>query len=418
MASSGRPHVIIRSRVPHQSRSKPTYPGLTINSVISTDQNGNVVYETMLYAMGTGPQFGWDLGTLSVDTGVTNQPGSVAFGPDGSLYLTDPSQNVVYQFAPDSSSQNQLAIAGLGTPGGIAVDGAGTLYITDKTNNVVVAFNVASGTQSTLVTDQLSNPTGIGVDPTGTVYVADTGNNRIIAIDNQGNETTFASDLSAPLSLTIDGSGDVFYADASNGGEVTELASGDADASSFVGTNLGTLYDMAVDAAGRVYISTPTGDTLISPDGTVVTYGGGANYGMALDPAGDIVTTQPSAGSVAETERAFSNFYLSTMVDTTTMGGDTISNTGNTNLKLSNIAISGGTVFTDDPNDQCVAGLALAPGSTCNTLVDFFADSGAELYRDIHSDLEHTECGGLDESGRAVWPRGWGDDGDGADSLS
>ncbi len=360
----------------------PVYPGLTTNAVISKDQNGNIIYETLLYATGTAPQLGFDLGDLTVNTGFTNQPDSVAVGPDGNYYITDASQNAVYKYATSSGSSAQLDISGLGGPGGIAVDGAGTLYIADKTHNVIIAYSEANAAQTTLSTSTLSNPNGVGVDGTGAVYVADTGNNRIIKIDNHGTETTLASGIISPTSLAVDPLGNVFYVDGQNGGEVTELPVG-GGASISIATGLGTLYDIAVDAGERIYISTPNGDTLISPDGSIIGYGGGSNYGIAVDLAGNIVTTQPGSSSIAITNRSASNFILTTQVGTTTTGGDTISNTGNMPLTLSNLAISG-TVFTKDSSSVCVNGIVIQPGQKCDFSVDF-APPAAQNYQEMYT---------------------------------
>ncbi|WP_263373831.1 beta strand repeat-containing protein [Granulicella aggregans] len=361
---------------------QPNYPGLTTNAVISKDQNGNVIYETLLYATGTSPQLGFDLGDLRVSTGLTNQPDSVAVGPDGNYYITDASQNAVYKYTTSSGSSGQLDISGLGTPGGIAVDGAGTLYIADKTHNAILAYNEGFGTPTTLTTSTLSNPTGVGVDGTGAVYVADTGNNRVIKIDNQGTETTLASGIAPPTSLAVDSLGNVFYVDDQNGGEVTELPVAGGTAIS-IATGLGALNDIAVDAGERIYISTPNGDTLISPDGTQVEYGGGSNYGMAVDQAGNVITTQPGGSGLAITNRSASNFILTTQVGTTTTGGDTISNTGNMPLTLSNLAISG-TVFTKDSSSVCVNGLVVQPGQKCDFSVDF-SPPAAQSYQETYT---------------------------------
>ncbi len=360
----------------------PVYPGLTTNAVISKDQNGNIIYETLLYATGTAPQLGFDLGDLLVNSGFTNQPDSVAVGPDGNYYVTDASQNAVYKYTPSSGSSAQLNIPELGTPGGIALDGAGTIYIADKTNNKIVAYSEANSAQTTLSTSTLSNPNGVGVDGTGAVYVADTGNNRIIKISNQGVETTLASGIGSPTSLAVDALGNVFYVDGQNGGEVTELPTNGGNPVS-IATGLGTLYDLAVDAGGRIYISTPNGDTLISPDGSIVEYGGGSNYGMAVDPAGNVITTQPGSSGIAITKRSASNFILTTQVGTTTTGGDTISNTGNMPLTLSNLAISG-TVFTQDASSGCVNGSVVQPGQKCDFSVDF-APTAAQSYQETYT---------------------------------
>jgi sugar lactone lactonase YvrE len=357
----------------------PTYPGLRYGAVTATDQDGNVSAITYLYGVGLAPQFGFDLGGLGVTSGALAAPTSVGLGPDGKIYITDTATNGVYQYDDNIQNQTELGITGLGKPAGVAVDGNNTVYVADQTNNQIVTFT-ASGVQGTLTTTQLSGPSGVGVDGTGKVFIADTGNGRVISIDNQGNETVLASELNAPTGIALDSAGNLYYTDSGSAGEVTEITADGAESIS-VGTSLGNVHDLAIDAAGRVYVSTDGGDTLIVPDGSQAGYGGGANYGMAVQQNGAIITTQPASGSYARTDRFGSNFVVSAQAGQTTSGSLTESNTGNATLTLSTQTVTG-TVFTiDSTNNGCAPGTMLAPGATCNTSV-IFAPTANQNYQE------------------------------------
>jgi sugar lactone lactonase YvrE len=347
----------------------PLFPGLLQDALTLTDGNGNNLYLTFLYGTGTAPQFGFDLGDLTVYLGYSSAPYSITVGPDKNVYYTDRSEDLLYQCPPGLPGCTSYSVTGLGTPAGLAVDGNSTVYVVDQSNNLVRTYNIPSGTQGVLTTSMLSAPTGVAVDGAGNVYIADTGNGRILQESTQGTETVLVSGLMSPTSLALDSAGDLFFADAGSAGEIQELVAGTTTPMS-IETSLGTLEDIAVDAAGRIYASTPGGDTLIAPGQSTVGYGGGANYGMFVDQQGNVYTTQPASGNIAITNRSASNFILNTQVDTTTQGGDTISNTGNMPLALSSLTITE-SPFTFDQSSQCAAGQSIAPAQTCGLAVDF-----------------------------------------------
>ena len=128
-------------------------------------------------------------------------------------------------------------------PGGVAVDGNGTVYVTDSTNNTIRKITPAgvvttlaglagvSGSQDgTGGGASFNNPTGITVDSAGNLYVADTGNSTIRAITPAGVVTTLAglptiaglddgtnaALFNQPRALAIDASNNLFVVDTGN----------------------------------------------------------------------------------------------------------------------------------------------------------------------------------------------------------
>ncbi len=368
----------------------PAAPGLATDALTLRDGNGNLLDETFLYGTGTAPQLGYDLsyGVVSGQThsGTIKSPASVAVGPDKNVYIADNSTDQVYQVNPSNyGGGTALGITGLGTPAGVAVSGDNTVYVVDQSNNLVRFFNPLNSAQGVLRTSTLSRPSGIAVDGTGAIYVVDTGNGRIEKIDNQGNETTVAQGLNAPRGIALDSAGDVFYGDSVSGGEITELGN-DSGSPVSIGTNLGTVNDLAVEPSGRVYFATMGGVSAIDQgvvraNGYLQLPGNTTNYGVALDPFADLITTNTSGGTFLVTNRRSSAFEVGTPIGTTQICCDFVSNTGNTPLTIGGLGSEGAGFTVDAGSGECQTGQSLAPGRTCSVNVDF-TPTAAQNYSD------------------------------------
>lgn len=134
-------------------------------------------------------------------------PGALALGPDGSLYIADESTLVVSRVSPGGTSSIVAGNGALGTPttGGpatsssfnsitdLALDDSGDLFVVDQSAACVlmvdgggdldlVAGSCGSPGTQTLgpaASSQLGSPGGMALDPAGDLYIADS-NNRYI----------------------------------------------------------------------------------------------------------------------------------------------------------------------------------------------------------------------------------------------
>jgi len=111
---------------------------------------------------GTGGQggFGGDGGAATA--ALLNNPDGFAFGPDGSLYISDTTNNRVRKVAPDGKIST---VAGSGTAG-------------------------ETGDGAAATAARLRGPRGVGVDAQGNLFIADTENNRIRMVAPGGEAPT------------------------------------------------------------------------------------------------------------------------------------------------------------------------------------------------------------------------------------
>jgi hypothetical protein len=246
----------------------------------------------------------------SLDGGLANaaaldNPGGLATGPDGSLYIADVSSNRVRRI----SGGIITTVAGTGLPGysgdggpatnaqltrpvALATDSSGNLFIADADS--VIRKVALDGTISTVAGDgtagfsgdgvaatatHLNWPGGLAADQYGNLYIADTNNSRIRKVDANGIITTVAG---------------------------TGVAGFQGDGIPATAVQLYSPGSVAVDTAGNIYIADMIGERvrLVTTDGLIHTIAGGAvvgagegapateasisPWGMTLDPGGNI----------------------------------------------------------------------------------------------------------------------------------
>ncbi len=166
---------------------------------------------------GTGePDWGGDDGPAT--EAKLNFPSDVACGKDGTLFISDRSNNRIRKVDPKGII---TTIAGLGPadfggdfgpaedallkyPFGIELDVKGNLYIADRGNNRIRKINTQgiittvagdgthffSGDYGPATRASLAYPTDVASDKKGNIYIADRNNNRIRKVDTLGIITT------------------------------------------------------------------------------------------------------------------------------------------------------------------------------------------------------------------------------------
>ncbi|MBI3339649.1 MAG: TIGR03663 family protein [Chloroflexi bacterium] len=269
-----------------------------------------------------------------------NAPRSLAFAPDGTLYVADSRNHRILHFDASGTLINQWGTptgndpnnptasappSTFNEPWGVAVGPDGSVYVTDTWNHRVQKFTsdgqfiktwgtFGQGTQ----TDTFYGPRGIAVDSQGRVYVVDTGNKRVVVFDADGNYVTqFGSEgldpgqFDEPVGIAIDANGRVYVADTWNQRIQSFQPSEDGltftplkqwDVAAWYGQSLDNKPFIAVDSSGRVFITDPDGYRVIeyTADGQLIqTWGDygdtpstfGIAAGIAVDKDGNIWVT-------------------------------------------------------------------------------------------------------------------------------
>jgi sugar lactone lactonase YvrE len=209
--------------------------------------------------------------------------GSLAIGPDGSIFVADTANHCIRKVVP---GREVTTVAGSGKAG--FVDGQGTAA-------------------------QFDGPTGVAVDGEGIIFVADSGNHCIRKITPDGLVTTFAGGhgrgfvngrgadarFAFPYRVAIDGEGGVVVVDSGNyairkispSGEVTTLAGsgtcGSKDGQGEIAEfNLDCSF--AVDGDGNAFVADMENCCIrkVTPLGAVTTVAGLADSSGHRDGQG------------------------------------------------------------------------------------------------------------------------------------
>lgn len=226
------------------------------------------------------------------------RPSSIAFSPEGKMFIADYALNQIVRVNADGSLE---LVAGTGTAGSggndgpalqatlnqprnIAFDRAGNLFISERLGNRIRKVDSAgvitticgngvagfSGDGALATNAQLRFPGQIAVDSAGNLYIADTGNARVRKVDASGIITTVAnaggSDFVSVSGIAIDPTGNLFVSDHASGrirrvdpnGVVTTITNdGDIAPNQLSLDNSGNLYTVQGNGIYRITPATP-----------------------------------------------------------------------------------------------------------------------------------------------------------------
>jgi uncharacterized repeat protein (TIGR01451 family)/MYXO-CTERM domain-containing protein len=261
-------------------------------------------------------------------------PDSIAFGPDGKMYITDQTRvvrvddftgNGWVSFGSQGNGVNQFT--GLA---GITVDARGHIYVADGANHRIASFDDMSGTN--WQTCCSTSPPMLYVediavdDTTGQIFYTDLNNDRIVRVDTMAGVNlkyfgTFGSgtgQFTSPRGIFVRG-GKVYVVDESNRRIVQMNTSLDGTGWATVSTNSsgtesfnGPRY-VFVDSAGHLFVTDYRQNRVVELDGF-----GGATW-TALGSMGSGVDQFSAPEGVvlgpASTGSARADLSLSLQVD-------------------------------------------------------------------------------------------------------
>ncbi|CAF4231446.1 unnamed protein product, partial [Rotaria sp. Silwood2] len=234
-------------------------------------------------------------------------PFSIAFDSQGSLYVSDTSNNRVQKFAILNNTEavlvptaqwvtNATTVAGSPTGGsgstssllssnyGIRITNDGTLYIADRSNHRVVVVYPNSTIAGAIIGSgygngltQMNSPSDVFVTSDG-IYVLDSSNYRVLKLQKNGTNPTIVAGSTGVLGTTssyntfgasyqmfIDISGNIYVSDQSNhrvlrfppnssSGTNANVIAG-IGSSGYGPSQLNTPYGIFVDSARTLYIA-------------------------------------------------------------------------------------------------------------------------------------------------------------------
>jgi sugar lactone lactonase YvrE len=214
------------------------------------------------------------------------------------VLVTDAAAGSILGVEPDGT--RVTVDTGLADPTGIAVDAAGDIAVAETGADRVDV--IAPDGTSRQLGGQLVHARGVAYLPDGTLAVLqDTG---VVELSPAGTATPVPLPVAIPNNIASDAAGDLFVSGRGASDGIVELAADGTERA--VSTVLAN--GLAADAAGDVFYpaATVNGQTLheIAADGTdsVVNSTGDQDQvvGLAVDQAGALIYTVPSAGRVGE----------------------------------------------------------------------------------------------------------------------
>lgn len=286
-------------------------------------------------------------------------PTGVAYDGAGNLYIAEAGNHRVRKvdaqgWMTSLAGNGQQGYGGDGgpataaqvdTPVCVALDGSGSVYVCDSHNHRVRRVDAVTGVITTVVgtgaagfagdggaatAAMLDLPVAIAVDGTGNLWVADAREHRVRRVDagtgvirtvaGTGAEgfsgdggLSIAAMLDAPSGLALDAGGNLYVADAHNGrvrridgatGVITTVAGGGSSVADAGATavRLRLPRGVAVDAAGRLYISDATDLRVRQVDaanGVAVTVAGSGVEGFSGEMGSPTAATMQRPAGVA-----------------------------------------------------------------------------------------------------------------------
>jgi len=295
---------------------------------ISPLAKGQVI--TTIVNVDTIPGYNGD--GIACGTAELQQPAFIAADAAGNMYITDQGNSRIRKI---DASGIITTIAGTGTngfsgnggpgtaaqiafPDCITPDAAGNVYFIDNTNCVrkintsgiisvfagdtglgSVGFGGDGGPATAAILD---HPGGLAADAAGNVYIADYGNGRIRKVNTSGIISTYAGDSLNRIgasAIKLDASGNLYFI-ANNSyvrkldtnGAITTIAGTASHTSHTIGDGgpatdayLNSPGDIAVDAAGNIYISDDINARIrmVNTAGIISTFAGNGVFGFSGD---------------------------------------------------------------------------------------------------------------------------------------
>ena len=256
----------------------PGSPGMRLGGITLTTSAGAPLGAAYLYAMGTGPQVVWSVGTEIPLYNAADSNASFFVIPDAAGNVFTPSRlkdSIAETFAEGGYTTTRILGSGFFDPVTAALDGNGNLFVGDDGDT----------------------PNGLKNPSTLREIVAAGGYTTVRTL------LTGGYDQNAFNSVAVDANGNVFFAGDNAIKELT-AASGYTAIMTLASTPQ-PVFGIALDAGRNIYVSENTGEsvqeyTAASGYTSLTTLGGGFTMplNLAVDAAGDVFVADEFARAV------------------------------------------------------------------------------------------------------------------------
>jgi len=340
----------------------PTHPGLRFGGITLVTSGTVLLGNAYINGLGAGPQVIYSPVVQSLLGGTYSYPTGIAVDGAGDVFLSDESENAVYEITNGVSRQIGPTLM---APDDVAVDGSGNVFVIYN-RTALAEIQAVDGVipnlpATNVISTNFAGLNGMKVDGNGDIYVAEgfaggSGNmiQEVLAVNGSipasPTVLTLVSGVGSPTGVAIDAAGDVFFSDEDgNTAWEVKAVNGVLPANPTpvaLATNLIEPSNIALDAAGDVFVteqgavaeivavngSIPANPTVISL-GTSLVF----PQGVAVDASGNIFVADDGTPEAVKLDYADapSLMFATTPVGLTSTDSPkdvTVTNDGNANL--------------------------------------------------------------------------------------
>ncbi|HEY1680578.1 MAG TPA: NHL repeat-containing protein [Candidatus Tumulicola sp.] len=198
--------------------------------------------------------------TYGASQGV-NYPQALAEDTAGNLYVANPIDNDVVEFAAGTTTTLQTLSKGMHGPYALVFDPSGNLYVLNggaTAQGPNVAVYSPDGSLLRTITHGLSNPVSLAFDSSGNLYVANQGTDNVTVYNGGLNKVSRTLASGFPNSILVDKSDDVYVVGCGIKcveGRITEYAPHSKTIVRTITKELRDPRQIALDSNGNLFVA-------------------------------------------------------------------------------------------------------------------------------------------------------------------